>query len=121
MNRNDDVFVLRKAILTDTERQPLAIESFQNNVLRPILKFQHELLVDYFKNHTAYKLLPVNPQERAAVLQSCFNKDLALRNVYLGFVIGLFTNDELAFYKQHQTELNKRTIQMLLQRLLSAL
>lgn len=121
MNRNHQITSIRPPIKVDEDKAALAIESFQNNVLRPILKFQHELLVDYFKSHSAYQLLPANAQERAAVLQNNFNKDVALRNVYLGFVVGLFTTDELVFYKQHQTELNKRTIQMLLQRLLSAL
>lgn len=121
MNRNSDIIVCRPAILTDTERVELPIESFQNKVLRPILKFQHDLLITYFKNHPAYKLLPSTPHERITVLQKCFNKDTALRNLYLGFIIGLFTTNELLFYQQHQTELNKRIIQMLLQRLLSAL
>lgn len=121
MNRNVDVFVLRPAILTDTERLELPLESFQNKVLRPILKFQHELLINYFKNHSAYKLLPPNPDDRMVVMQNCFNKDIALRNLYLGFIVGMFTADELRFYQQHQTEINKRIIQMLLQRILSAL
>jgi hypothetical protein len=121
MNRNIDVFELRPAILTDADRLELPIENFQNKVLRPILKFQHELLINYFKNHNAYKLLPPNPKERMLVLQNSFNKDVALRNLYLGFIVGLFTTDELLFYNQHQTELNKRTVQMLLQRLLSTL
>lgn len=121
MNRNHQIISLRPEVIIDTDRASLAIERFQNNVLRPILKFQHELLVDYFKSHSAYQLLPANVQERAAVLQNNFNKDVALRNIYLGFVVGLFTHEELAFYKLHQSELNKRVIQMLLQRLLSAL
>ncbi len=121
MNRNNHVFVLRPAIVTDKERVELPIEYFQNNVLRPILKFQHELLINYFKNHSAFKLLPPNPDDRMAVIQNCLNKDIALRNQYIGFIVGMFTSDELLFYQQHQTEINKRIIQMLLQRILSAL
>lgn len=69
MNRNHQITSLRSDVIIDTDRVSLAIESFQNNVLRPILKFQHELLVDYFISHSAYQLLPANVQERAAVLQ----------------------------------------------------
>ena len=35
-------------------------EQFQNDVLRPIIKMQHELLMAYFKNYIAQKKINFN-------------------------------------------------------------
>ncbi|MFN3446491.1 MAG: glyoxalase [Bacteroidia bacterium] len=121
MNRNTDVLSLRPSILVDENRNPLVIETFQNEVLRPILKFQHDLLLTYFKNHTAGKNMPVSKQEWSTYLQTCFSKDVNLRYFYIGLIAGLFTTEEMEFYKQNSSEINKRILQMLIQRLIGAL
>ena len=121
MNRNNDILKLRPPILVDQERNPLLIEEFQNTVLRPILKFQQELLLSYFKNHLSYKNLPINEQERSAYLHNCFSKDVKLRYFYIGLIVALFTTDEILFYNENSSEINKRILQMLIQRIISAL
>jgi hypothetical protein len=121
MNRNTDVLSLRPSILVDENRNPLVIETFQNEVLRPILKFQHDLLLTYFKNHTAGKNMPVSKQEWSTYLQTCFSKDVNLRYFYIGLIAGLFTTEEMMLYRQNMSEINKRIFQMLIQRLIGAL
>jgi hypothetical protein len=121
MNRNNDILSLRPPILVDQERNPLLIEEFQNMVLRPILKFQHDLLLSYFKQHIAYKHMPINEQERSAYLQNCFSKDINLRYFYIGLIAALFTTEEILFYKENSSEINKRILQMLIQRIISDL
>ena len=49
MNRTNQIISLRPFIdKLDTARAPLSEELFQNEVLRPILKFQNPLIIDFF-------------------------------------------------------------------------
>jgi hypothetical protein len=121
MNRNNDILSLRPPISVDQERNPLLIEEFQNTVLRPVLKFQHDLLLYYFKQHIAYVHMPINDKDRSAYLQNCFSKDVNLRYFYIGLIAALFTTEEILFYKENSSEINKRILQMLIQRIISAM
>ena len=120
MNRNNDILSLRPPISVDQERNPLLIEEFQNTVLRPVLKFQHDLLLCYFKQHITYIHMPINEKNRSAYLQNCFSKDVNLRYFYIGLIAALFTTEEILFYKENSSEINKRILQMLIQRIISA-
>jgi hypothetical protein len=121
MNRNTDVLSLRPSILLDENRDSLVMEAFQNEVLRPILKFQHEIVIAFFKNHAVSNNMPTNKQEWSNYLQSCFSKDVNLRYFNIGLIAGLFTTEEMHVYKQNSSEINKRILQMLIQRIISAL
>jgi hypothetical protein len=121
MNRNNDILSLRPPISVDQERNPLSIEEFQNTVLRPVLKFQHDLLLCYFKQHITYIHMPINEKNRSAYLQNCFSKDVNLRYFYIGLIAALFTTEEILFYKENSSEINKRILQMLIQRIISAM
>lgn len=119
MDRNASILPLRPEIVLDNERKSLTIEQFQNNVLRPILKFQHDLLVLHFIQQIKNQPNPI-PQLDLRVKQTLQN-NLTLRTFYIGLIVGLFTTDELMFYHQHTSEINKRIIQMLITRIQSAL
>jgi hypothetical protein len=84
-------------------------EAFQNEVLRPILKLQNDVIVamaEKCRDHYDPEL------DLRAVL-----RDRALRDQLLGVVVGLFTLQELAFYLTHQRSLDRRIIGMLVKRL----
>jgi len=117
MTRSHALRALRSEIPTDSTRSPLPMEQFQNEVIRPILKFQNDVFVSYFKAHIGDVILPQKPVTLEAFIKTRLQKDLALRNTCLGLTIGLLTAEELPFYFEHKTELNKRIIQMLCQRL----
>lgn len=121
MTRSNSLRTLRSVIPTDATRSPLPLEQFQNDVLRPILKFQNDAFVSYFKAHIGDAILPQKPVTLEAFIKTRLQKDLALRNTCLGLTIGLLTAEELPFYFEHKTELNKRIIQMLCQRLIDQL
>jgi hypothetical protein len=84
-------------------------EVFKNEVLRPILKLQNDVIVAIAeKCRDQY-----DPDlDLRAVL-----RDRALRDQLLGAVVGLFTLEELAFYLSHQRVLDRRIMGMLMQRL----
>ena len=66
------------------------IEKFQNEVLRPIIKMQHNLLIASFNNY---------------------------KNINLGFIIGHFSMDEFSFYSLNTSEMNRRILQIISQRI----
>ena len=118
MNRDEKIKSIRPTLtLADTDKKPL--ELFQNETLRPILKLQHELTLSLLRNHKNYKpdhLSIATRQQYEIFLIKYIQTNLDLKNQLLGAIIGLFTTIEIAFYKAHRKELNKRMIQMQLKR-----
>ena len=97
-------------------------ELFQNKVLRPILKLQNDLFLSVFRNYlTQNKIAFKNqtPKKKEATIENALQKDIKLRNVLKGMIIGLFTTDEYALYLKNSSGLNKRMMGMLMERLKS--
>ena len=100
------------------------IESFQNTIVRPIIKMQHPLLVTSFKNYL---------EKRKVDLQSCsdleinnkikliYNNDISYRNISLGLIIGHFSTSEFSYYINYSSEINKRIIKIIHQRVHNSL
>ncbi len=92
-----------------------AIEQFQNETLRPILKLQHELTQFILKHHRNYKSLnssKLEEKEYQQAIKTFIQTNVELKNQLIGAVVGLFMADELAFYITQRKEINKRIIQM---------
>ncbi|NGY36963.1 glyoxalase [Flavobacterium sp. XN-5] len=97
-------------------------EMFQNEVLRPILKLQNDLFVASFKNYSAkYKsdFYSQTTEKKLASIENAIQKDIKYRNALKGMVIGLFTAEEYVFYINNSSNLNKRMMNMLIERLKS--
>jgi len=97
-------------------------EKFQNQVIRPILKLQNDLFLDVFRNYIAkYKndfyAYPV--EKKLQYIDNAVHKDIKFRNSLKGMVIALFTTAEYAEYIQNSSNLNKRMMNMLIERLKS--
>ena len=97
-------------------------EKFQNQTLRPILKLQNDLFIEVFKNHISkhkndFYLYSV--EKKLQFIENTIQKDIKFRNALKGIVIGLFTLDEYATYIQNSSSLNKRMMNMLIERLKS--
>lgn len=96
-------------------------EQFQNQILRPILKFQNELLLKIYQHYVEqrkgqfYKLS--NPKEKLAYIEHSIQKDSKLRELLLGIVIGHFTQEEYNTYLKAEKSIRKRIINLLVQRL----
>ena len=123
MNRTEDLLKLRpKLRRIKNELNSTLVEKFQNSTLRPILKFQHDLLMLVF--HTCLiknKILFENrsESEKESTLTQLFQKELAFRNQSLGIIIGLFTLEEYSHFAQEPGAYTKRITAMLKQRILS--
>ena len=100
------------------------IEKFQNIVLRPILKFQNDLLVELFifefeKTKTKFDL--INKDQKIKLIINNLKYNNKLKQILLGTIIGMFSNRNITFYKANYSKINKRIFSMLNDRLIDQL
>ena len=96
------------------------VEKFQNEVIRPIIKMQHNLLVASFKNYLQKRkidFLALSDPKKRSRISSVFKTDNTYKNTILGFIIGHFSLEEYAFYIANSSEINKRILQISSQRI----
>ena len=124
MNQERDLSVVKSIlpiVIYDKSLDSNEIESFQNSIIRPILKFQNQLLnelvLERVKNlNVRFKLL--SNEEQQAFILSNVKKDIALRNQLIGIVLAFFTLEEFQVYSHYNKELSKRIVEMIVQRVL---
>ena len=95
-------------------------ELFQNKTLRPILKLQNDLFVESFQNYvTKYKneFYLFSPEKKMNFIENAIHRDIKFRNALKGMIIGLFTVDEFREYIKNSSHLNKRMMNLLIERL----
>jgi len=124
-DRTSSLLVIRPNIDTiDKSLKTKDIEAFQNNVLRPILKFQNDLLLQIFIDYAnQYKgvFFKLSDHEKLSYIQQALSTNQRLRSQILGTIVGLFTVEDFGYYKLNSSALNKRIITMTIQRLQSQL
>jgi hypothetical protein len=124
MNQERDLSVVKSIlpiVIYDKSLDSNEIESFQNSVIRPILKFQNQLLnvlvLERVTNlNVRFKLL--SNEEQQAFILSNVKKDITLRNQLIGIVLAFFTLEEFQVYSHYNKELSKRIVEMIVQRVL---
>ena len=97
-----------------------SFETFQNQVLRPILKFQNDLLIEVFLSRIRTKnrdLSALSFLEKQEIIITQFKTNTTLKQMLLGCVIGLLTTEEFKFYTTNTSKINKRIFSMLKERL----
>ena len=111
---------LRGESLGESNVQSLSEELFQNEVIRPILKLQNDLFIASFLNYISkYKrdFYTKSVENKLAIIENAIQKDIKFRNALKGMIIALFTTDEYALYIQNSSNLNKRMMNLLIERL----
>ena len=130
--RNQILFMQnRTTILTNLRPQiPVIIdenatsdaEKFQNRTLRPILKFQNDLLFELFKNYIEkrkgvfHKMIE---DAKLAYIENSIRKDLKFKNLLLGTIVGHFTAEETILFFKAENENSRRMTNLIIQRLQS--
>ena len=109
--RNDPLGKITEGISTE--------ELFQNRTLRPILKFQNDLLIALFiayaiKNKNVFFTL--SQEKKCSYIDKVTIADTAFRNQLIGVVVGLFSIEEFLEYTKNSSNLNKRISNMLIER-----
>ena len=95
-------------------------ETFQNRTLRPIIKFQNELLLAAFRNYaTKHKgyFFELGAEKQLRYIENAIQKDIKFRNALKGMIIGQFTVEEYEAYILNSSSLNKRMMNMVIERL----
>lgn len=102
---------------------PTTVADFQHQVLRPLLKLQHPLLLAIVADFAHdYRLPLTRPEaELGAALTELLARNARLRATITGIIVGLFTQQESAFYRPQRNELNRRLLDLAQQRILSSL
>jgi len=100
-----------------------AEELFQNMVLRPIIKMQHDILVYRVKSYFAsikvvFHLM--DKKKRVVALESAFKNDNPFKKEIQGMVIGQLNGEEFKQYLQTEKSFNKRIIQMVKNRMIDS-
>ncbi|MBK0368510.1 glyoxalase [Flavobacterium agrisoli] len=119
---NRDLFLneFRGETLGTVNSQSTSDEAFQNQTLRPILKLQNDLLIAVFINY-AHKNRPdffsSSVEKKLITIENAIQKDIKFRNSLKGIVIGLFTIEEYQNYIQNSSSLNKRMMNLVIDRL----
>lgn len=102
---------------------PKAEELFQNMVLRPIIKMQHDILVYRVKSYFASKKAVfhlMDKKKRVVALESAFKNDNPFKKEIQGMVIGQLNGEEFKQYLQTEKSFNKRIIQMVKNRMIDS-
>ena len=110
---------LPNVILSETMSKD---ERFQNETIRPIIKLQHDLLIEVFKNYMAKHknvFYELSLQKQLDYLENAIHKDMKFRNSVKGMVIGQFTVEEYAIYTENSSALNKRIMNIVKERFIS--
>jgi hypothetical protein len=97
-------------------------ERFQNLVLRPIIKLQHEFLILVFKNYIAKHknvFFDLSVEKKIDYIENVIHKDMKFRNSIKGMIIGHFTLEEYKLYITNSSSLNKRMMNIVKERFLS--
>jgi hypothetical protein len=111
-----------RPILTFEVEAQTEIEQFQNEVLRPILKLQNELLVAIFKNYCQKRkgtFDKLSDKDKLMYVEQAIKKDMKFKHYLEGIITGMFTEEEYNNFMENEEELTKRMINMLVQRLQS--
>ena len=95
-------------------------EYFQNKTLRPIIKFQNDLLIEVFKNYikkNKNRFYETNVEKRLLYIENAIQKDIKFRNSLKGIILGQFTINEYTDYIQNSSALNKRMMKLVIRRI----
>lgn len=96
------------------------LETFQNEVLRPILKFQNEILLLTFQEWLSAHKQKVEwdkPVKAMLTIEQALKNNQLLKAQLHGMVQGMMSKGEFEFFQKHKRACNKRLGSMLLKRI----
>ena len=106
-----------------TEGELKEEELFQNMVLRPVIKMQHDVLILRVKSYFISKRVMFNvmdKKKRTLAIEQAFLGDNAFKKEIQGMILGQLETTEYQRYLQNERTMNKRIIQMVRNRMLDS-
>ena len=123
MIRKETIAALRPDIPSIKRLESMTdIEKFQNDVIRPILKYQHAVIVGYAiskavnRNSEFPNLIAI---EKERYLDKVTLKDSKIKQELNGMVLGLMTVEEMNKYLAIESEYKRRINTMIRERIVS--
>ncbi len=112
---------LLPAIAFEKKETMTDLELFQNEILRPILKYQNtglcRLTLSYcYQMNPAFSSL--SGTKKRKMLNDLLSGNQALRNQLTGMIISFLDASDWEFYELQQKDIHKRMIQMIAVRVL---
>ena len=95
-------------------------EYFQNAVLRPVLKLQNELFIVVYMNYIRkHKNVfhDLSLPKKMQYIENSVQRDVKFRNNLKGIILGQLTVEEFEVYAENSSALNKRMMNLLIERL----
>ena len=125
MKRDSNLIDIRPIIKTALFNSNMSFdEQFQNATLRPVIKLQNDLLLAVFKNYIVKRknvFYELSTEKQIDYIDHAIHKDMKFRNSVKGMIIGQFTIDEYVDYIKNSSALNKRMMNIVMQRLIDQL
>jgi len=120
-NRKSNLLAMRPQLLNAKVSENMTIdEQFQNKTIRPIIKFQAELLIAVFRNYIKKRkntFYDLSLEKKLLFIENAVQKDMKFRNSLKGMIIGQFTVEEYQAYIINSSALNKRMMNIVKERL----
>lgn len=120
-SRKDDLLAIRPEIPSARVYAEMSdAERFQNSTLRPVIKLQNELILLAFQNYTRKhknSFFELSLERKLLFIENAIQKDIKFRNSLKGMIIGQFTCQEYQEYILDSSALNKRMMNMVIERL----
>ena len=120
-DRPNDLLRIRPEIKKTQQFANMSVEErFQNETLRPILKLQNPLFLAVFHNYIEKRkgvFYSLGLEKKLNYIENSLNRDQKFGDSIKGMVIGLFTMEEYNAYSLNSSALNKRMMNMVIERL----
>lgn len=121
MNQRDTaILAMRGEAIGEILEQSSKEEIFQNRTIRPVLKLQNDLFIESFLNYVnkhKTDFYSLSTEKKLMFIENAVQKDIKFRNALKGMVIAFFTIEEFREYIQNSSSLNKRMMNILIERL----
>ncbi|MEI7508099.1 MAG: glyoxalase [Flavobacterium sp.] len=120
--RDLSLLEIRGESIGNTSKDSSLEELFQNRTLRPIIKLQNNLFIEVFINYAIKQknvFFKLSPEKKVVYIENVIQRDIKFRNSLKGMIIAFFTINEYSEYITNSSNLNKRMMNILIERLKS--
>lgn len=125
ISRDSSLTNIRPIIKTAVINSDMSFdEQFQNATLRPVIALQNDLLIEVFKNYIVKRknvFYELSSEKQVDYIDHAIHKDMKFRNSIKGMIIGQFTVEEYSKYITNSSALNKRMMNLVMNRLIDQL
>jgi len=124
MNRDQQLLAIRPTIQTETITDTNSSEYFQNQVLRPILKFQNDYFLWMIKQTVSFQKSNFDAKsafDQKRVVTQILASNRKFKAALVDSCIALMTSAELNLFQNRSGEYRKRIISMVEERLIDQL